>query len=191
MRQLIVEGFMPQQVRLAASACLVEGLNVSWKLGMKHFEEYLVDFDAVINTQMWLNAAGVGLDPYYLGLDFKKRPYWDSDGAYVKKWCPELNQLDRIEVAPTSVGTGGTNTVDALYAPWKAPGEILKLRGVQLDLHYPSPICDERAGRRKFLHRLRQSRATWPASMIDRSGNDVIDVGGEKVGAFTPRCIRV
>lgn len=191
MRQLIKEGFMPQQVRLAASACLVEGLTVSWKLGMKHFEEYLVDFDIVINTQMWLNAAGVGLDPYYLGLDYKKRPYWDSDGAYVRKWCPELSKLDRVQVAPFTPGTGGTNTVDALYTPWKAPPQVLEKAGIKLGERYPYPICDEREGRRHFLQRLRQCRSSWPASKIDESGNDLIEIDGRMVGTFTPRCIKV
>ena len=36
MRQLIIEGFIPRQVRLVSSACLVEGLNVPWKFGMKN-----------------------------------------------------------------------------------------------------------------------------------------------------------
>ena len=93
MRQLIQEGFMPQQVRLAVSACLVEGLNVPWKYGIEHFETYLVDFDHVINTQMWMNAGGIGLDPYYIGLDYKKRPYWDARGMYIRTWCPELQSL--------------------------------------------------------------------------------------------------
>jgi deoxyribodipyrimidine photo-lyase len=54
MRQLQVEGFMPQKVRLAVGAC-------QWS--RQHFEDFLVDYDSVINTHMWMNAASVGLDP--------------------------------------------------------------------------------------------------------------------------------
>lgn len=191
MRQLVLEGFMPQQVRLAASACLVEGLNVPWELGMQHFEEFLVDYDPVINTHMWMNAGGVGLDPYYIGLDYKKRPYWDTDGSYVRTWCPELADLpDRIEVPPEVAGTGGTNTVDTLYTPWKAPPSVLKDAHVELGESYPDRIADERDGRRTFLQSLRDCRTAWPANTIDKSGNDMIDLGGESIGAFTPRSLK-
>ena len=66
MRQLVVEGWMPQKVRLAVSSFLVEGMGISWKAGMQHFEEYLVDFDASINANMWMNAGCVGFDPVSL-----------------------------------------------------------------------------------------------------------------------------
>jgi deoxyribodipyrimidine photolyase len=212
MRQLQVEGFMPQKVRLAVSACLVEGFNASWRWGRQHFEDYLVDYDSVINTHMWMNAASVGLDPYYIGLDYKKRPYWDADGKYVRTWCPELQNLpDRIEVAPSPAGAaaatvgvppaGGTNTVDALYTPWKAPLEVLHAAGVFLGESYPERICNEREGRRQFLQALRLCRSSWPASdqrMDEASGNDIVElgagaVGGEngRIGVFTPRSLMI
>ena len=191
MRQLAQEGFMPQQVRLATSACLVEGLNVPWELGRAHFENFLVDYDVVINTHMWMNAGGVGLDPYYIGLDYKKRPYWDATGDYVREWCPELQALpDRLEVPPTVEGTGGTNIVDALFTPWKAPADILQKAGVVLGDIYPHRIADERNSRRSFLQRLRQCRSSWPRSEIDSSGNDMINLGGVPIGAFTPRALK-
>ena len=192
MRQLVWEGYMPQQVRLAVSACLVEGLNVPWQRGLQHFAEYLVDYDPVINTHMWMNAGGVGLDPYYIGLDYKQRPYWDADGSYVRTWCPELGALpDRVQVPPTTKGTGGTNTVDALYTPWKAPLQVLAGAKVTLGDTYPHRVVDERDGRRRFLQRLRQCRSSWPASQRDGAGNDVILLGGEPIGAFTPRALKL
>ncbi len=42
MRQLEKEGYMPQKVRLACSTCLVEGLNIPYQYGMRHFEEFLI-----------------------------------------------------------------------------------------------------------------------------------------------------
>ena len=191
MRQLIQEGFMPQQARLVVSAFLVEGMNIrdGWKLGRKHFEEYLIDYDAMINTNMWMNAGCVGLDPYYIGLDYKKRPYWDSDGQYVRTWCPELQKLpNRIEVPPTIPGTGGTNTVDCLYTPWKAPRNILENAGVALGETYPHRICNEREGRRQFIQRMRLCRSTWPPSKIDQTGKDIVHgLDGAAIGVFTPK----
>ena len=62
------------QVRLAVSTFLVEGLGISWREGMNHFAEFLVDYDEAINTNMWMNSGCVGLDPYYVGMSYKRMP---------------------------------------------------------------------------------------------------------------------
>jgi len=125
MRQLTAEGRMPQKVRLAASTCLIEGLGVSWEAGMQHFAEYLVDYDVAINCNMWMNAGCVGFDPYYVGTNYKRRPYWDKRGDYVRQWCPELKDLpDHCETAEAQRGIG-TFKVDCLYEPWSAPDNVL------------------------------------------------------------------
>ena len=126
MRQLIHEGWMPQKVRLASSACLVESLGVPWEMGLQHFAEFLVDYDPSINSNMWQNAGCVGFDPYYVGLRYKKRPYWDRDGQYVRQWIPELAPLpDFAEVPEAQRGTG-LFRVDCLYEPWSSPVHCLK-----------------------------------------------------------------
>ena len=57
----------------------------------------------------------VGLDPYYVGMSFKWRAYWDKDGTYVRFWCPELAQLpDSLEI-PASVG-GSTSKIESLIS---------------------------------------------------------------------------
>ena len=98
MRQLVKEGFMPHKVRLACSSFVVESLGVCWREGMDHFAEFLVDYDKAINTNMWMNSACVGLDPYYVSMRFKWRAYWDKDGTNVRFWCPELAQLPGIRL---------------------------------------------------------------------------------------------
>ena len=123
MRQLKVEGFMPQKVRLACSTCLVEGLNIPWQYGMQHFKEYLVDYDVNINCNMWMNAGCVGLDPYYCGMKYRKRAYWDSDGAYVRKWCPELSNLPDSIILQQDRGM--TKKVDCGKKPHKSAKKML------------------------------------------------------------------
>lgn len=193
MRQLIKEGWMPQVVRLASSACLVEGLGISWEKGMQHFEEYLVDYDAAINTNMWMNAGGVGFDPYYIGMNYRKRKYWDVDGNYVRHWCPELKDLpDDFNVPVDS--NKGQRSVDCLYQPWEAPDDILKQSNVELGVTYPHRICDDREKRRRFFADLRTVRSKWPDSMIDPStGCDIVPIGRQdcapRVPMFTPRAL--
>ncbi len=193
MRQLASEGWMPQKVRLSVSTCLVEGLGGSWKQGMDHFAEYLVDYDPAINANMWMNAGCVGFDPYYVGTDYKRRPYWDKKGEYVRKWCPELQNLpDACEVAEAQRGIG-TFRVDCLYEPWSAPEDVLQTAGVLLGDTYPHRCCDERSERKRFFQDLRKLRSAWASSKTDERGRDVVRLGRqqgcESIGMFTPKAL--
>jgi len=195
MRQLTKEGWMPQKVRLAASTCLVEGLGISWEEGMHHFAEYLVDYDVAINSNMWMNAGCVGFDPYYVGTDYKRRPYWDKDGVYVRQWCPELKDLpDTCEVAEAQRGIG-TFKVDCLYEPWSSPQNVLYTAGVVLGESYPNRCCDERNERKRFFEKVRRIRSQWPSSLTDERGRDMVRLGRdpkcESIGMFTPRAFLV
>ncbi len=192
MRQLVAEGWMPQKVRLAVSTFLVEGLGVSWRDGMDHFAEFLVDYDKAINSNMWQNAGCVGLDPYYVGMNYKRRSYWDNDGSYVRRWCPELSRLpDKIEV-PTS---NGAKEIDTLYEPWSTPPDILESAGIKLGSDYPVRVCDDRKTRSDFFMMARKIRSEWPSSFIDDRKRDLValgrDAGAESVGMFTPRAVHV
>ncbi len=195
MRQLAVEGWMPQKVRLSVSTCLVEGLGGSWKQGMDHFAEYLVDYDPAINTNMWMNAGCVGFDPYYVGTDYKRRPYWDKAGDYVRKWCPELQNLpDACELPEAQRGIG-TFKVDCLYEPWLAPKHVLHTAGVVLGETYPNRCCDERSERKRFFESMRNQRSTWASSDTDERGRDMVRLGRgpscESIGMFTPKALLV
>ena len=195
LRQLVSEGWMPQKVRLAASACLVEGLDVPWEVGMQHFAEYLVDYDASINANMWQNAGCVGFDPYYVGLRYKKRPYWDRDGKYVRRWIPELKSMpDFAEVPEAQRGTG-LFRVDCLYEPWSSPIHVLEDAGIELGATYPHRACDERSARSAFFGRLRVKRKEWSTELREheRGGLDNVRLGrhenAERIGIFTPKAL--
>ena len=56
---------------------------------------------------------------------------FDADGAYVRRWVPELARLpDRY-----------------LHKPWDAPADVLAEAGVRLGETYPLPIVDHKAAR--------------------------------------------
>jgi deoxyribodipyrimidine photolyase len=189
MRQLAKVGWMPQKVRLACSTFLVEGLGLSWKDGMQHFAYYLVDFDESINSNMWQNAGCVGLDPYYVGMNYKRRMYWDSTGHYVRTWCPELGLLpDSVEIE-----SGKTSKlVDCLYEPWMSPENILERAGVDLGKTYPLRVCNDRETRSTFFSRVRDVRLNWPATRIDAQKRDLVHLGSAGyVGLFTPRALQI
>ena len=57
------------------------------------------------------------------------------DGAYVRRWVPELARL----AAP------------AVHSPWKVPCEALRQAGVALGETYPKPIVDHASARARAL----------------------------------------
>ena len=57
LRQLELEGYMPNRVRLVVASFLVHDLGLDWRLGARHFEELLLDADVASNRGNWLWVA--------------------------------------------------------------------------------------------------------------------------------------
>jgi deoxyribodipyrimidine photo-lyase len=60
---------------------------------------------------------------------------FDPDGAYVRRWVPELGAL----------------AAAYLHAPWQAPDLALTQAGVTLGQSYPRPIVDHATARARAL----------------------------------------
>ncbi|TDO68290.1 deoxyribodipyrimidine photo-lyase [Kribbella sp. VKM Ac-2571] len=130
MRQLAETGFMHNRVRMVVASFLVKDLHVHWKFGARWFMRSLRDGDLASNSLNWQWVAGCGADaaPYFRifnpvsqGLKF------DPDGAYVRRWIPELRDLD-----------GRT-----AHEPWKHGGAD----------GYPEPVVDHAEARTEALRR--------------------------------------
>jgi deoxyribodipyrimidine photo-lyase len=96
MRQLLATGWMHNRLRMVTASFLVKDLHVEWQHGARHFLRWLRDGDLASNNHGWQWVAGSGTDaaPYFRvfnpvgqGLRF------DPDGAYVRRWVPELAHL--------------------------------------------------------------------------------------------------
>lgn len=120
MRELKETGFMSNRGRQVVASFLTKDLKIEWWWGAMYFESMLLDYDVCSNWGNWNYVAGIGNDPrqnrYFNVL--KQAANYDSEGAFVKKWCPELKDLPLSE----------------LNAPWKSEKT--------LDLAYPQPILD-------------------------------------------------
>ena len=138
MKQLLQIGWMHNRLRMVVASFLVKDLLVDWRKGAKWFWEKLVDADLGNNTFGWQWASGCGMDaaPYFRifnpTLQGKK---FDSDGKFVKEYCPELKKLPSKWI----------------HCPWEAPEEILEEAEVILGKTYPYPIVDHGAAREKAL----------------------------------------
>ncbi|WP_055716497.1 cryptochrome/photolyase family protein [Streptomyces torulosus] len=131
MRQLLHEGWMHNRGRLLVASFLTKTLYVDWRVGARHFLDLLVDGDMANNQLNWQWMAGTGTDsrPNRILNPVTQAKRYDPDGAYVRRWVPEL------------AGVAGP----AVHEPWKLQG----LDRAALD--YPDPIVDLAEGRERFL----------------------------------------
>ncbi|MDT0381530.1 deoxyribodipyrimidine photo-lyase [Streptomyces sp. DSM 42041] len=131
MRQLAHEGWMHNRGRLLAGSFLTKTLYVDWRVGARHFLELLVDGDMANNQLNWQWVAGTGTDtrPNRVLNPLTQAKRFDPDGAYVRRWVPELADVE-----------GG-----AVHTPWKLAG--LDRAGID----YPDPVVGLGEGLDRFL----------------------------------------
>jgi deoxyribodipyrimidine photo-lyase len=100
MRQLAETGFMHNRVRMVVASFLVKDLHLPWQWGARWFLEQLVDGDMASNQHGWQWAAGCGTDaaPYFRVFNpTTQGKKFDPDGAYVRRWVPEVDDDDYPE----------------------------------------------------------------------------------------------
>lgn len=138
MRQLVAEGWIHNRLRMLAASFLVKDLLIDWRLGERFFRRNLLDGDVAQNAGNWQWVAGTGTDatPYFRIFNpvTQSRRY-DADGAYIRRWIPELAGLPDRHV----------------HAPWEASAQQLAAAGVTLGDTYPAPLVDHALARRRTL----------------------------------------
>jgi deoxyribodipyrimidine photo-lyase len=134
MRQLATTGWMHNRVRMIVASFLVKDLHLPWQWGARHFMRHLVDGDLASNSHGWQWTAGTGTDaaPYFRVFNPSGQgERFDPDGAYVRRWVPEVHDVpDRF-----------------VHRPWEAPGGVPN--------SYVAPIVDHAVEREEALRRLR------------------------------------
>jgi deoxyribodipyrimidine photo-lyase len=82
---------------MVAASFLVRQLAVDWRVGAAHFMEHLVDGDVASNSGNWQWVAGTGTDsrPGRTFNPARQGRLHDPDGAYVRRWVPELASLPK------------------------------------------------------------------------------------------------
>lgn len=138
MRELWSTGYMHNRARMIAASFLIKHLLIDWRRGEEWFWDTLLDADLANNAASWQWVAGSGADasPYFRIFNpVTQGERYDADGAYVRKWVPELAKLPD----------------DVLHRPWTADAITLHSAGVELGRTYPAPIVDHSAARARAL----------------------------------------
>jgi deoxyribodipyrimidine photo-lyase len=128
MRQLAATGWMHNRLRMVTAMFLTKDLFIDWRWGEKHFMQSLVDGDLAQNNGGWQWSASTGTDaaPYFRIFNpASQSERYDAEGAFIRKWVPELKDLDER----------------AIHDPSVLP-ELLRGR-----LDYPRPIVDHAKAR--------------------------------------------
>jgi deoxyribodipyrimidine photo-lyase len=138
MRELWHTGWMHNRVRMIVASFLIKDLMLPWQLGAAWFWDTLVDADLANNSASWQWVAGSGADaaPYFRIFNpVKQGETFDPDGAYVRRFVPELGNL----------------SAQYIHSPWLAPADALAKAGVLLGRTYPARIVDHPIARERAL----------------------------------------
>ncbi len=138
MRQLAASGWMHNRVRMITASFLVKDLHLHWRRGAAWFMRHLLDGDLASNQHGWQWVAGTGTDaaPFFRVFNpTAQGRKFDPDGAYVRRWVPELGPVaDRW-----------------VHEPWKDPAGAPP--------GYPAPVVDHATERDVALARYQAVRA--------------------------------
>ncbi|CAA9497864.1 MAG: Deoxyribodipyrimidine photolyase [uncultured Solirubrobacteraceae bacterium] len=143
MRQLAARGWMHNRARLIVASFLTKDLHIDYRVGEAHFMRLLLCGDEAQNNGNWQWISSVGVDPQ----PFYRRIYnpvlqqkrHDPDGAYVRRWVPELRGVP----------------LERLAEPWTMSPDEQREAGCVIGRDYPAPIVDHRAERALTLDRYR------------------------------------
>ncbi|WP_270730181.1 cryptochrome/photolyase family protein [Shimia sp. Alg240-R146] len=135
MRELYVTGKMHNRARMIAASYLTKHLGIHWRLGMRWFEECLVDWDPASNAMGWQWVAGSGPDaaPYFRIYNPETQTEkFDPQGRYLAKWLPD----EVFGVSDTA-----KKFYDAIPVSW----------GLSLNDKSPEPLVALAGGRARAL----------------------------------------
>jgi len=144
MRELSTTHWMHNRARMAAASFLTKDLHAHWKVGEAWFEHELADADLANNNGGWQWAAGSGTDaaPYFRVFNpVLQGRRFDPDGAYVRRFLPELSRVPRAKI----------------HEPWTMTPDEQKAAGCRIGTDYPAPILDHAKEREVALSMLRDS----------------------------------
>lgn len=111
MREMYVTGTMHNRARMVVASFLTKHLMTDWRIGLRWFEQHLVDWDPASNAMGWQWVAGSGPDaaPFFriFNPDTQAAKF-DPDGRYLRRWIaegqgtPPETALDYFRAIPAS-----------------------------------------------------------------------------------------
>ncbi|PHH87021.1 hypothetical protein CDD83_9415 [Cordyceps sp. RAO-2017] len=118
MRQLNHIGYMHNRCRMIVASFLAKDLLIDWRKGERYFMEHLIDGDFASNNGGWGFSASVGVDPqpyFRIFNPLLQSEKFDPHGEYIRKWVPELKDLDDKQIHDPYGRSGGAKAKKSGY----------------------------------------------------------------------------
>lgn len=148
MRQLAATGWMHNRARMVVGSFLTKDLHLDWRAGERHFASLLLDGEPAQNNGNWQWIASTGVDPapYFRRIfnPMLQQQKFDPDGAYVRRWVPELAAVP----------------ANRLAEPWTMTEAEQREARCAIGLDYPAPIVDHADERKRAMDRYREASAS-------------------------------
>ena len=141
MRQLRVEAYVHNRVRMIVASFLTKDLLVDWREGYDWFCRKLVDHDTANDNGGWQWAASTGTDaqPYFRIFNpTTQSERYDPDAEYIKRYVPELEGVPAETIHSWGELDPGTRE---MHAP-----------------EYPAPIVDHSERRKEAIATFERAR---------------------------------
>lgn len=135
MREMYVTGRMHNRGRMITASYLTKHLLTDWKIGLKWFDDCLIDWDPASNAMGWQWAAGSGPDaaPYFRVFNpVTQLDKFDPKHKYVAQWIAEG------QAAPSDTAL---SYFDAIPRSWELDPKAA----------YPAPVVAADEGRKIAL----------------------------------------
>lgn len=135
MRELYVTGRMHNRGRMIVASYLTKHLLCHWKIGLKWFEDCLIDWDPASNAMGWQWSAGSGPDatPYFRVFNPETQlDKFDKGRDYVSRFIAEGYKHPHDDALAY---------FDAIPRSWE----------LSPDMQYPAPVVSVDEGRKKAL----------------------------------------
>lgn len=134
MRALIKNGWLNFRMRAMLVSFASYQLWIHWRNLSPHLARLFVDFEPGIHfNQLQMQSGVTGINSIRIYSPIKQTNDQDPSGDFIKKYCPELRDLDP----------------KFLSMPWEAPPMILKMADISLGENYPHPIVDHKLSYKK------------------------------------------
>ncbi|KAH1270947.1 hypothetical protein KXV36_005480 [Aspergillus fumigatus] len=139
MRQAKQDKWMHNRTRMIVASFLSKDLLLDWRRGERYFMETLIDGDFASNHGGWGFGSSTGVDPqpyFRIFNPLLQSERFDPDGEYIRKWVPELRDIQGA----------------AIHEPYARGGGAIAAKN-----GYPRPMLNHSQSRDLALHRYKRA----------------------------------
>ena len=118
-------------------------MNQSWERAANYLSGLFLDFEPGIHfPQIQMQAGITGINTVRIYNPTKQAQDQDPNGEFIKKWCPELKNIE----------------VPFIHEPWKLTTLEQQMIGFELGVDYPEPMLDLKVTHKEARDRLYGAR---------------------------------